>query len=128
MDNKKIIGGNNMKLKKRNKKITIKVSNSSHINWAPAHDFDVFDEGKLILSGTYEEDTVSTQWVDTYDVNGNYDGSYQESGDFSSGYRNYNILDSFTVTINHKYVKYFPYAGLKSILKYFKTNGIILNW
>ena len=115
-------------MKRKFKKISIKVSNSSHMNWPVAHDFDVYENGILILSGTHEYDTVSTQWVDTYDENGNYDGSYQESGDFSQGYSQYNILDTFTVTVNHKYVKHFPYAGLKSLLKYFKTNTIILNW
>ena len=115
--------------KKINKKINIKVSNSSHMNWPVAHDFDVFDEkGNLLLSGTHENDVVSTEWVDTFDENGNFDGSYQESGDFSSGYTNYNILDSFTITINSKYVAYFPYAGLKAILKQFKTDTISLNW
>ena len=50
------------------KKFTVKVSNSSHINWAPAHDFDVFDvKGNLILSGTHEVDTRATEWIDTYD-------------------------------------------------------------
>ena len=29
--------------KKINKKINIKVSNSSYVNWPVAHDFDVFD-------------------------------------------------------------------------------------
>ena len=115
-------------MKRKFKKINVKVSNSSHMNWAPAHDFDVFDGDNLILSGTFEMDTESTQWVDTYDENGNYDGSYQESGDFSQGYSQYNILDTFTVTVNHKYGKYFPYAGLKSVLKYFKTDRISLNW
>ena len=66
------------------KNFIVKISNSSHMNWEPAHDFDVFDErGNLILSGTHEVDTERTEWVDTYDDNGNYDGSYQESGDFS---------------------------------------------
>ena len=113
---------------KRNKKITIKVSNSSHMNWPVAHDFDVFDGDNLILSGTHEYNVEKTEWVDTFDENGNFDGSYQESGDFSSGYTNYNILDSFNVVINYKYGKYFPYAGLKSVLKYFKTDTIRLNW
>ena len=114
---------------KRNKKIRIEVSNSSHMNWPVAHDFDVLDEkGKLILSGTHEYDTVSTEWVDTYDENGNFDGSYQESGDFSAGYRNYNILDTFNIVINHKYVAHFPYAALKKVLKQFKTDSIRLNW
>ena len=115
--------------KKINKKINIKVSNSSHMNWCPAVDFDVFDENNnLILSGTHEHDTKKTEWVDTYDENGNYDGSYQESGDFSVGHTNYNLLDTFKVTINFKYVAYFPYAGLKKVLKYFGTDTIILNW
>ena len=114
---------------KRNKKISIEVSNSSHMNWAAAHDFDVFDErGNLILSGTHEYDTEMTECVDTYDENGNFAGSYQESGDFSVGHTNYNILDTFNVTVNHKYVAYFPYAALKSLLKYFKTDTISLNW
>ena len=114
---------------KRNKKISVRVSNSSHMNWCPAVDFDVFDEnGKLILSGTHEYDTSSTKWVDTYDENGNFDGSYQESGDFSSGHRNYNILDTFEVTVNYKSVKYFPYGALKCLLKHFKADKIKLNW
>ena len=111
------------------KNFIVKISNSSHMNWEPAHDFDIFNErGELILSGTHEVDTERTEWVDTYDDNGNYDGSYQESGDFSTGYRNYNYLDTFKVTVNYKYVTYFPYAGLKYLLKYFKTDTIILNW
>ena len=115
--------------KKINKKINIKVSNSSHMNWPVARDFDVFDErGNLILSGTHEYNVETAEWVDTYDENGNFDGSYQESGDFSAGRSNYNILDTFNVVINYKYVKYFPYAGLKSLLKYFKTDTIRLNW
>ena len=114
---------------KRNKKINVKVSNSSHMNWPVAHDFDVFDENNnLILSGTHEYATERTEWLDTYDEKGNYDGSYQESGDFSSGHSNYNILDTFSVTVNHKYVAYFPYAALKSLAKHFKTDTIFLNW
>ena len=114
---------------KRNKKIRIVVSNSSHMNWAVAHDFDVFDEkNKLILSGTHEYEVKKAVWVDTYDQNGNFDGSYQESGDFSSGHTSFDILDSFNVTINHKYVAYFPYKALKCLLKHFKADTIILNW
>lgn len=114
---------------KKNKKIKIVVSNSSHMNWAPAHDFDVFDEnGFLILSGTHEYDVVKAEIIDTYDENGKYDGWYQESGDFSAGHCNYNILDSFKVIVNHKYVAYFPHAALKKLLKYFKADGIYLNW
>lgn len=114
---------------KINKEIIIKESNSSHINWAAAHDFDVFDErGNLILSGTHEYDTEMTEMIDTYDENGNFDGSYQESGDFSAGHTNYNILDTFKVTVNYKFVTYFPYAALKKLLKYFKTDSISLNW
>ena len=107
---------------KRNKKIKIKVSNSSHMNWPVAHDFDVYYGGKLILSGTHEYNVERAEWIDEND------GSYQDSGDFSSGHSNYNILDTFNVTVNWKYVKYFPYAGLKSLLKYFKTDSIRLNW
>ena len=114
---------------KRNKKIRIEVSNSSHMNWAVAHDFDVFDEkNNLILSGTHEYETERSEWVDTFDENGNFDGSYQESGDFSSGHSSFNILDSFSVTVNYKSVTYFPYAGLKKLLKHFKTDTIVLNW
>ena len=113
---------------KRNKKINIRVSNSSHMNWAVAHDFDVFDGDHLILSGTHEFEVEKTSWVDTHDENGNYDGSYQESGDFNTGGVNYNILDTFEVIVNHKYVAYFPYAGLKYLLKHFKTDTIRLNW
>ena len=114
--------------RKKGKKIYIEVSNSSHMNWAAAHDFDIFDEGNLILTGTHEYDTESTEWIDTYDEEGNYDGSYQESGDFSSGYRNFNILDTFKVTVNYKSVKYFPYSALKCLLKYFEADKINLNW
>ena len=111
------------------KKIKIEVSNSSHMNWPVAHDFNIFDgRGNLILSGTHEYHSERTEWIDTYDSNGNFDGSYQESGDFSSGHTNYNILDSCNVTINFKAVKYFPYAALKCLLKHFKTDSIILNW
>ena len=114
---------------KNNKKFMVKVSNSSHMNWEVAHDFEIFDErGNLILWGTHEYDTESAPIIDTFDEKGNYDGSYQESGDFSSGYRNYNILDTFTVTINHKSVRYFPYSALKCLLKYFKADKIKLNW
>ena len=113
---------------KKMKKIRVVVSNSSHMNWAVAHDFDVYENDRLILSGTHEHDTERASWVDTYDENGNYDGSYQESGDFSSGHSSFNILDTFSVTINHKYVTYFPYAGLKFLLKHFKTDTIRLNW
>ena len=99
------------------------------MNWEVAHDFNIFNErGTLILSGTHEYNTERASWVDTYDENGNFDGSYQESGDFSSGHSSFIILDSFTVTVNHKYVTYFPYAGLKELLKYFKTDTICLNW
>ena len=112
----------------KTKKIRIVVSNSSHMNWAPAHDFEVYENGNLILSGTHEMDVEKAEWVDTFDENGNYDGSYQESGDFSSGHVHYNILDTFKVTVNGKYVTYFPYAGLKALLKYFKTDSIRLNW
>ena len=114
---------------KRNKKISIEVSNSSHMNWAAAHDFDVFDvNGNLILSGTHEYDTEMTEWIDTFDEEGNFDGSYQESGDFSVGHTNYNLLDTFTVTVNYKSVKYFPYSALKCLLKHFKADKIKLNW
>ena len=114
---------------KRNKKIIIEVSNSSHMNWPAGHDFDVFDKmGNLILSGTKEYDTVTTEMIDTYDENGNFDGSYQESGDFSVGHTNYNILSTFNVTVNYKFVAYFPYAALKKVLKYFKADTISFNW
>ena len=111
------------------KEFKIKVSNSSHMNWPAGHNFDVFDKnGKLILSGTHEYHTERTEWIDTFDENGNFDGSYQESGDFSSGHTNYNILDTSTLTVNHKRVAYFPHAALKKCLKYFKTDTIRLNW
>lgn len=114
---------------KKLKKFTVKVSNSSHMNWAPAHDFDVFDvKGNLILSGTHEEDTEKAEWVDDFDENGNYDGSYQESGDFNVGHYNYNVLDTFTVTVNYKSVKYFPHGALKCLLKHFKADKIKLNY
>ena len=115
-------------MKRKIRKIRVVVSNSSHMNWEVAHDFDVFDGDKLILSGTHEHNVERSGWVDTYDENGNFDGSYQESGDFSSGYTNYNILDSFNVTVNGKYVTYFPYKALKCLLKHFKADTIILNW
>ena len=109
---------------KRNKEIIIKESNSSHMNWAAARDFDVFDDrGNLILSGTHEYDTEMTEMIDS-----NFDGSYQESGDFSVGHTNYNILDTFKVTVNYKLVTHFPYAALKELLKYFKADSISLNW
>ena len=99
------------------------------MNWAAAHDFDVFDEsGNLLLSGTHEFKTQTTEMFDTFDENGNYDGSYQESGDFSVGHTNYTILDDFNITVNYKYVAYFPFAALKSLLKYFQTDTISLNW
>ena len=111
------------------KNFLVKVSNSSHMNWAAAHDFDVFDvKGNLILSGTHEYDTEMTEMIDTYDENGNFNGSYQEAGDFSVGHTNYNILDTFKVTVNYKSVKYFPHAALKKILKHFQTDSISFNW
>ena len=116
-------------MKSINEKFIVKVSNSSHMNWAPAHDFEVFDEkGCLILSGTHEYDVETTEVIDTFDEEGKYDGSYQESGDFSSGYRQYNYLDTFKVTVNFKFVKYFPYSALKCLMKHFKAGGIYLNW
>ena len=114
---------------KRIKKFIVEVSNSSHMNWAAAHDFEVLDEkGNLIVSGIHEYDVIETEFIDTFDEEGNYNGSYQESGDFSSGYTNYNILDTFKVTVNHKNVKYFPYSALKCLLKHFETDSISLNW
>ena len=114
---------------KRKKKIIIEESNCSHLNWAAAYDFDIFDErGNLLLSGTFEYDTELTEVIDTYDENGNFDGSYQESGDFNVGYTNYNILDTFKISVNHKYVTYFPHAALKELLKHFNSNSITLNW
>ena len=111
------------------KKFIVKISNSSHMNWEPAHDFEVFDErGKLIIKGTHEYDTETAPFIDTFDEEGNYDGSYQESGDFRSGHRNFNILDTFKVTVNFKWVKYFPYGALKCLLKHFKADKIKLNW
>ena len=113
---------------KRNKKIIrIEVSNSSHMNWPAARDFDVFVGSNLILSGTREYDTIATDTIDTYD-DGNYDRSYQESGDFNVGYTNYIILDTYKVTVNYCFVAYFPYAALKRLLKYFETDSISLNW
>ena len=118
-----------MKKMKKMKNFMVKVSNSSHLNWAAAHEFDVFDErGNLLLSGTHEYDTVTTEVIDTYDEDGNFVGIYQESGDFSVGYTNYNILDTFKVTVNCKYAAYFPHAAVKEVLKYFETDSISLNW
>ena len=114
---------------KRKKKIIIEESNCSHLNWAAAYDFDIFDErGNLLLSGTFEYDTVTTEVIDTYDEDGNFVGIYQESGDFSVGYTNYNILDTFKVTVNCKYAAYFPHAAVKEVLKYFETDSISFNW
>ena len=116
-------------MKSINKKFKVKVSNSSHMNWPASHDFDVLDErGNIILSGTHEYDTESTPVIDTFDEEGNYDGSYQESGDFSVGHTNYSILDTFKVTVNYKFVTYFPYGVLKCLLKHFKADKIYLNW
>lgn len=98
------------------KKFEVVESNQSWENYPNCTEFEVFDDrGNLIIEGFESYDITPSAELE--------DGS-QESGDFSVGHCNYDILESKKIFIRNYYSRYTPYAALKSVLKYFDNGNM----